>query len=136
VRLPIVLAALSLSVQACAPQVGGRLVDPVGQPVAVPEARVNLVPLEGDAPSTAEILVPDGLGKFESKMRLNRGVYLVEALVPGYKSQSVKVTSDDCRNIVLKLEPLSKITTSTFRTFNNVSPDQGAGGASITPPQL
>ena len=120
----------------CAPHIGGQLVDPVGQPITSPEARVNVIALESGGNGTMEILTPDAGGKFESTLRVSSGTYLIEALVPGYKSQSLKVTGDDCKNLQVKLESAAKISTSTFRAYTTVSPDQGAGGVNITPPQL
>lgn len=132
----LVVVAFACLVESCAPHVDGFLVDPLGNAITISEARINLTPLEKLEGTQSEILPVDSSGRFQSVLRVNSGTYYVEALVPGYKPQSLKVSNADCKNLVIKMEPMATIKGQTFRSFNDVKPDQGAGGVNITPPQL
>lgn len=125
-------------VSACAPTIAGQLKGPGGEVVTGPEARVNVVSLaagEGAEPQTFVAVVDDG-GKFSLSEDLPAGDYLVEALVPGYQPASERVKLADAGQIELTLKPVGATKTQAIGANVGVDEGRGAGGATLTPPNL
>lgn len=127
------LLLTTLALAGCAPTLAGRLTTGDGEAVASAEARVNVASLSSEA---TVVLPVDASGKFAADLDLPEGDYLVEALVPGYKIESKRITlgSGDEPVLELRLSPLEK-TRATATSANLEAPEgRGAGGASLTPP--
>ena len=123
----------TLSLVGCAPSLAGRLSSTSGEVVNVRDARVNVSGLDSEI---TMVLNVDGNGKFNAQDELPSGDYLVEALVPGYKIESKRVTigEDSPAPIDLKLTPLEKTQTRSTSANLDAPEGRGAGGASLTPP--
>jgi hypothetical protein len=127
------LLLTTLALAGCAPTLAGRLTTAEGEPVAAADARVNVSSLDSDA---TFVLPVDSSGKFAASDALPDGDYLVEALVPGYKIESQRITlgRGDTPTVELNLSPLEK-TRAHATSANLEAPEgRGAGGASLTPP--
>ncbi len=126
------------SLSACAPTIAGQLKGPAGEVVTGPEARVNVVSLakgEGSEPQTF-VAVVDGGGKFSLSEDLPQGDYLVEALVPGYAPASERVKLADAGHVELTLKPVGAVKAQAIGANIGVDEGRGAGGATLTPPNL
>jgi len=135
-RIFSLAAALLLS--SCAPTLSGQLIGPGGEVVSSPDARVNIqslsTPAEGSAPT--HMTTVDGSGRFKSTAGLASGPWLVEALVPGYAVASKRIELPMSDELKLTLTPVGKTKASPVRVHEDVPVGRGAGGASLTPPQL
>jgi len=101
------------------------------------DARVNLTRLDGAiATEDVHVIVVAPDGTFSTDKELPTGSYLVEALVPGYKTNSVTIDSATQKTVELKLEPSSRTRASVIGIGNSLDAGRGAGGATLTPPQL
>lgn len=129
---------LLLSLPACAPTIAGQLKGPGGEIVTGPEARVNVVSLangDGSESQTFVAVVDDG-GKFSLSEDLPAGDYLVEALVPGYAPASERVKLADAGHVELTLKPVGAVKAQAIGANVGVDESRGAGGATLTPPNL
>lgn len=128
---------LLLALTGCAPTVAGQLKGPGGEIVASPEARINIVSLAGEG-SEQKVVVTlvDSNGTFATSEELPPGDYLVEALVPGYAPASERVRLEDAGHIELTLKPLETLKAQAIGVNVGVDEGRGAGGATLTPPNL
>jgi hypothetical protein len=82
------------------------------------------------------VVAPDPNGRFTTPKGLEKGRYLIEALVPGYKIASTEVTIEKSQEIEIKLTPLPKTSQKTIGINMNLDESRGTGGATIMPPSL
>jgi type III secretory pathway lipoprotein EscJ len=121
----------------CATKIAGHLVDAAGNPVTQEFGKVNITRLDGKIDDSFQetIAVTDD-GTFESVTEIPAGQYMVEALVPGYKAESIRLQIKESQQIKLVLIPLPKVQHSTIRTNLDLDVGRGAGSATIDPPSL
>lgn len=117
----------------CAPSLAGRISTASGDVIHAQDARVNVSGLDDEI---SFVLNVDHNGEFNADKKLPSGDYLVEALVPGYKIESKRVTiGEESRTpIELKLTPLEKTQPRSTSANLDAPEGRGAGGASLTPP--
>jgi len=122
----------------CALTISGTLKEPGGDAVYSPDARINVVKLDPDSATeqVVEVLEVEKSGTFTTKAGLSEGSYLVEALVPGYKSASVRLQVDSSKDVALTCTPLAAVATPSFDANLRLDMSRGQGGATLTPPRL
>lgn len=152
-NLAAILAVLATG--ACAPTLAGRLVGPNGEPVTGADARVNISSLAAPEPIAATaaatetaadtdtsgavrsvIVDVDGGGAFKTDAALVPGPYLVEALVPGFAPESRRVMLGETDGLEIQLKPSAKTVPGVISANMIGDPGRGAGGATLTPPNL
>lgn len=133
-----IVLGLSLAMTSCAPTLAGRLVGPGGEIVTSPDARVNVTSLANSAEADPVVLVTtvDRSGRFSTDKGLGDGEWLVEALVPGYSVTSTKIKAPHKDELKLTLTPMPRSKAAPVGANPDVPAGRGAGGATLTPPQL
>lgn len=135
-KYPLFLSLLAL-LASCAPTLSGQLMDDQGEPISAENGRVNVLQLTNvKEQPVSHVLRVDRTGSFESDRKLPAGSYLVEALIPGYKIESVRIDVDGSKELSFRLKKLSTLSPELVGSGQDVDPDKGAGGASLTPPKL
>lgn len=135
-KVGLILFLVGLS--ACAPGLSGQLVSSDGKLAVSADAKVNVTRLDGPATDEASVFIGDvgSDGTFAVVLQAAEGEYLVEAVVPGYAVTSQKINLNDDNTIVLQIEPVGKPKPSTISTNMGADTAVGAGGATLTPPNL
>lgn len=134
-RLASLLGA-TLCLSGCAATLEGHLSGPKGEPVTSSDARVNIAPLAPNNKTAPVTVAVEGDGSFKTNAALAPGVYLVEALVPGYALGSQRVTVGEGLPVDLTLKPLPKMKASAVGANGAGDVARGEGGATLTPPEL
>lgn len=132
----LVLGVLSLS--GCATTISGTLVakDPKNK-VDYQNARVNITRLDKTNVAKENYVVTvDDEGGFETVIDLEKGKYMVEALVPGFAAESKTIDLKSSQEIHLKVSPLEDPSTSAISPNMNVELGKGEGDATLMPPNL
>lgn len=124
---------LFLLVSSCTTTLSGTIVSTKKDVSTFKDGKVNIMALDGSTPSQVVDIGPNG--EFSSVESLNEGIYLIEALVPGFKPVSEKFKISDSRVVTLKVEPLDT-RPQVFGVNSTLELGRGEGGAKITPPQL
>lgn len=127
-----ILAALSCA--SCKTTISGVVTTPSGQAAYDKHGKVNITRL--DNPDFEEIVALDDDGSFESESDLKPGDYLVEPLIPGFQSNSLKVTISEDKHVTIQAIPLPKKKSKAIEAHNMIEVDNGSGGAIINPPRL
>jgi hypothetical protein len=127
---------LGLLLTGCASAISGQVKNTSGDIVKHADARINVVRLDAPESPTPLILSVDEKGQFGSGSVLDDGSYIVEILVPGYKSSSQKVDLKGSKELSFTLVPLKTATTSSFKVQDERGSGVGEGGALLTPPQM
>jgi len=128
---------LIVLVTGCATTISGVVKDAAGKPVNQADARINITELRGDGGEGAnQVLHLDAQGRFQSRSVLREGPYLVEALVPGYRSQSLTVEVKGSQQVELILSPATAPRASSVGANTEIEVGRGGGAASLTPPNL
>ncbi len=124
--------ALGFLLTSCTTTLSGTI---VSSKKAAPfkNGKVNIMALDSATPSQVVDISPNG--EFRSVESLNEGVYLIEALVPGFKATSEKIKISESRVITLKLDPIDT-NAQVFGVNSSLELGRGEGGAKITPPEL
>lgn len=137
-KVGLILFLVGLS--ACAPGLSGQLVSSDGKLAVSSDAKVNVTRLDGAATDEPTVSVFIGEvssdGAFAVTLQAAEGEYLVEAVVPGYAVASQKINLNDGNTIMLQIEPVGKPKASTISTNMGADTAVGAGGATLTPPNL
>lgn len=117
----------------CATTLSGTVVSTQKDASAFKSGKVNIMSLDNKiAPQVVDISPG---GEFKSIASLEDGVYLIEVLVPGFKSTSEKIHIKESKVITLKLDPV-ETGTQVFGVNSDIELGRGEGGAKITPPEL
>lgn len=124
-----------LLVTGCATSISGHLRTFEGGAVYSDEARVNVVSLV-DIEKEPQVLKVEKDGYFKTNESLDKGQYMVEALVPGYKPMSIKLNVEKSESILLKLSPAKKVEKSTIKYHEDLDESRGQGGATLVPPMI
>lgn len=132
-----IMAVAILIVQGCTTTISGKVTDPEGKNIGFRDARVNVSRLTGnDAAATAEVLPVDDQGRFQTSRDLPAGRYLVEALVPGYRGNSVTIDLDGSQEVNLVVSPLAVPGVNSVDVHTELEVGRGTGAANLTPPHL
>jgi hypothetical protein len=127
--------ALIALVGSCAPTLSGSLVAPDNLEVRYDNARINISSLSSS--QIESFIVPvENDGRFRIGEKLEKGRYLVEALVPGFKIASTELTLEKSQDVKIELVPLPKSTTKAIGINLNLDESRGTGGATLMPPSL
>ena len=127
---------------ACAPTLSGQLHGSSTNPWG-PDARINITelnPIKKDPASHANyhnlVLLVDADGHFATREPLPAGEYLIEALVPGYASESQRLNLAVTNHVELSLKPLTSAPVRANQLNSTLEEGRGAGGATLAPPSL
>jgi hypothetical protein len=137
-RLCGVAIGLVTLLTSCAPTLAGRLIGPGGEIVTSPDARVNVTSLASaaDAEPVIHVTTVDSSGRFSTDEGLGDGEWLIEALVPGYAVSSARIKAPHKDELKLTLTPMPRSKAAPVGANPDVKAGRGAGGATLTPPQL
>jgi hypothetical protein len=119
----------------CAPTISGSIVAPDHLDVHYDTARINISSLS-DHRIGSYIISVEKDGRFRVGEKLEKGRYLVEALVPGFRIASTELTLDKSQDVKIELVPLPKSSTKAIGINLNLDESRGTGGATLTPPSL
>lgn len=128
----IITAGIFLS--SCAPSLSGKIFDGK-ELINSTDGRINVVSLDNDKKSYFIIQVQED-GSFSLDKNIEKGTYLIEALVPGYKILSKKIIIDKSKELRLHLKPLKAKKDLAISVNPEGDTGIGAGKATITPPNL
>ena len=134
----IALGLAAMVYVGCATTISGTLAakDPK-QKIDYQNARINISRLDKANVSAENYVVAvDEEGAFETAVDLEKGRYLVEALVPGFAAESKTLEIQSSQEIHLKVTPLDSPATSSISPNMNVELGKGEGGATLMPPNL
>ena len=126
---------ISMLTWGCAHSLSGNLKDVDGKAVSALDGRVNVIRLDGDG-RTYTMAEVDKSGSFQLEDDIDKGSYLVEALVPGYQVTSIKIDITPPARVEFVLKKNAKISPVTLGTRLDIDDSVGAGGASLAPPKL
>jgi len=133
ITINMLLVMISAS---CAPTLSGRLVTRAGDAIISRDASVNVTRLDGasgESPMRVVVVSEDG----EFKAELPPGNYLVESFVPEFSMASQRVeVGTSAVNLRFVLEKLPASKPSAVGANIDVDAARGAGGATLTPPQM
>jgi len=129
-----VLWALLVS---CQTSLSGRLTDTQGEVVTHPDARVNVTFITSTrSAGVTEILTVNDEGRFVSNKPIEKGRYILEALVPGYRPTSMRLQLEETKDITFKLVPVPRVKRKTIGVNHGALSGRGGGNVNINPPQL
>lgn len=117
----------------CATTLSGTVVSTQTGPATFKSGKVNIMSLDNKIPPQVVDISPGG--EFKSIASLEDGVYLIEVLVPGFKTTSEKIHIKESKAITLRLDPV-ETSTQVFGVNSDIELGRGEGGAKITPPEL
>ena len=123
-----------MCIQSCRTVISGYIKTPQGDVVYVDDGKVNISRL--DKRGFSEIVSISQDGSFCSQGSIEPGEYLVEPLIPGYQSGSLKVRVRDDLSVNIQAVPLPAKRYKAIMTHDTTNFDQGIGGAIINPPKL
>ncbi len=135
----LLICGLSLVLFSCASSISGQLKSVDGGIVTSGDARVNVSRLNDEKDATPLILNVNDDGSFTTGANLKDGSYLVEILVPGFKSTSQRVELKGSSAVDFTLTPIKSAAnsqTTSFGVMEGGAAGRGEGGALLTPPQL
>ena len=120
----------------CATTISGVVLDEANKPVKSNEGKVNIHLLSASKSPMSIVVDIDESGEFSTSSNLVEGEYLVEPLIPGYRSNAVKLKLVDSQKLTLQTTKLKAVKASIIGTSTNSDVGKGAGEATLTPPNL
>ncbi len=130
------LFAVLCIIHGCATNVSGVVVDATGKTLAVSNGKVNIILLTSTEKRVNLIVDIDKNGYFVTKTNLQKGQYLLEPLIPGYKSESIKINIDKTVEVELTATKMTTGKKSVIGVNNDLDPGRGGGSATLTPMKL
>lgn len=131
-----ILLAIIL-VPACTTTLNGRVSSSGPKQINTADARINVTRLEGDVTGQGmDVVALSSDGSFSLDNELEDGTYLLEALVPGFKPNSVRVNGKQTDPVIFELESSGDDVARPISLAPTLDAGRGAGGATILPPQL
>jgi hypothetical protein len=129
----LVLGLLMLT--GCQSTISGKIVDVGGNEInAGKGGKVNLQSASNPAESYLVDINEDGT--FKANVSIKSDEYLIEPLIPGFKSSSKKVSSTEIKELRLQVEPTAAVHARKIDSNKNVDPQRGEGTVTLSPPQL
>ena len=120
----------------CATHIHGKITGDNGRPLQGLHGKVNIQGLDRNNQNVTEIVSIDNDGSFKNDADLVVGRYLVEALIPGYQSESMTVTIKKSQEVKLSVQKLSERKTNLIDLQDQSRLDRGAGNVTLTPPEF
>lgn len=130
----IVITVFAASFISCAPTLAGNISTQSGNVIESSEGRINITSLNN--PDQNSMVVRINQGEWSTDSDLAPGDYLVEALVPGFRLMSQKITLGQTKKVSMILSPLSKTDPTAIGANLDADVGRGQGGATLTPPKL
>lgn len=130
------LLVLLFVLQGCATTITGSIVGENDNPIKAKEGKVNILLLSKSKRKISHIIDVNENGKFIADENIEPGEYLIEPLIPGYKTTSVKITIKKNIDIKLRAYKSNSIKSSVIGANIDIEEGRGSGGASLTPPKL
>ncbi len=118
----------------CKTTVSGKIVSPEGDSLVFSEGKINISSLSHK--SFSEVVDIRSDGSFESHHDISPGDYLVEPLIPGFQSTSMKVSIQSDKELTIYARPTSSSSQHMIGTNHNFKEDLGSGDAVINPPKF
>ena len=134
--LPLTLIAVNSFLGSCAPTLSGLIKSSEGSLVVSQESRINITSLSTSNERYITTVNVHQDGSFSTREKLPEGVYLVEALVPGYAVSSKRVKIGSKEQVTLMLQPSTVLKTPSVGVNVRLDQGRGAGGATLMPPSL
>ena len=137
-KLKFILVLGVFGFNGCATTISGTLAakDPKSK-VDYENARVNITRLDKTNVAKENYVVEvDDEGSFKTVIDLEKGKYMVEALVPGFSTESKTIELKSSQEIHLKISPLEDPKTNAISPNMNVELGKGEGDATLMPPNL
>ena len=133
----MILVSFSVIFAGCSTTISGKVINHDNQTaLKVKEGKINISYLDGPTKNQSYMVDLENDGTFRIKGDFKEGHYLVEPLIPGYKSESKKIKLAGDKNIILYSLPLKPGKMSVIGTNIDVDVSKGIGGATLTPPKL
>ena len=120
----------------CATSISGVVMDETNRPIKTHEGKINIHLLSPSTRPLSIVVDIDAKGEFSTNTNLTEGEYLVEPLIPGYRSDAIKLQLSASQKLTLSATKIGPIKPSTIGTGENSDVGKGAGEASLTPPNL
>ena len=116
----------------CSSKFSGRLAtdDPVQH---MEEARVNVVGLDNNFRSVCAV---DEDGEFSVESDMPDGLYLVEAILPGFAMASYKLKVDDNKNVLIRMKTLPDTGKYASPVPKGLDMGRASGSMRLMPPRL
>lgn len=128
------IVIFGLLVQNCSTTIRGYVVQEDGQVVGARGAKVNISFLDGPGQQQVLDLREDGF--FVTKEKLQQGHYLIEPLIPGYMTNSLRIFIDESKSIKILAKPLDQNPSKSIQIQRDNRMDRGSGSARLTPPKM
>ena len=124
--------ALLFSLSSCSSKFSGRLAtdDPIKN---MAEARVNVVGLDNDF---RKVCAVDEEGEFAVEGDMPDGLYLVEAILPGFAMASHKLKVEDSRNVLIRMKTLPNTGKYASPVPKGLDMGRASGSMRLMPPRL
>jgi hypothetical protein len=130
-KYSIVLAFLATG---CQTSLSGKIVDQAGNPVAAQNGMVNIQSEKN--PEQTIVANIDENGSFTTEGDLEKGRYLIEPLIPGYKGELKHVDLPDTDFVTMQVTPIEKRKSTLFSPNNDLSFQSGEGAVNLSSPQF
>ena len=131
----VILVGLGIYSSSCARTISGVIVDEAGIAISETSARINITRID-QGKNDSQIVEVDENGEFTVEGELDAGIYLVEALVPGYRIYSKRVNLEKSMSLTMNLAPFPKKIQSIIDAYMQVNSSSGEGNAKISPPKM
>ena len=132
----LVLFSFGLLLHGCATLVSGQIIQDTGEKLTGVEGKVNIQGLDRNNRQISEIVSIDADGQFSNQTDLKKGRYLIEALIPGYQSESQTIEIDASRELSIAVRRLTKRKTNLIDLQDQTRLDRGSGNVKLTPPEF
>jgi hypothetical protein len=125
---------LALMATGCQTSLAGKIVDQAGNPVTVDNGMVNIQSEKN--PAQNYVVNVDQTGAFKADFDLEKGRYLVEPLIPGYKAELRHVDVPDTNFVSMQVTPVEAAKSTVFSPNNDLSYQGGEGAVNLSSPQF
>ncbi|MFW7382011.1 MAG: hypothetical protein ACOH5I_24610 [Oligoflexus sp.] len=124
----------SIFLSSCATTIRGYVIQEDGQSIAARGGKVNVSFLDGANPPQVLDLQEDG--SFVTDDEIFEGHYLIEPLIPGYSTNSLRVYVDESKTVRIVAKPLDPNPSKSIQIQRENRLDRGSGTARLAPLQL
>lgn len=132
--MKLLSALLAIFVSSCTHSIQGKLVSTPSKYEIFKHAKLNISEIDNN--KNSYIIDIKENGAFECNELETGKYYYLEALVPGFKSESLRIYFDKTTQIEIPVQKLERqIEVSSFSIQDLEKLDRGSGSAKLTPPK-